>query len=227
MSNAPLIPAPGQRFNRLTFIEQAPRQLGNRFARGVFACDCGVTVEARIRAVETGNIKSCGCYRRELMSLRKTTHGEGSGAKRSGEYSVWSSMKARCRNPMAPGFPRYGARGIKVCDRWANSFEAFVADMGRRPTPKHSIERKDNDRDYCPENCRWATPREQSSNRAVTKFINHFGERLALTIACERAGVPYARTLQRLKKGYSDEAALSSQKAYRGPKKWTAPEASV
>lgn len=86
------------------------------------------------------------------------------------EYSTWRTMKQRCQNPRTAGFEYYGGRGIKVCDRWRNSFENFLADMGPRPSEAHSIERKDNAADYTPENCVWATAKEQATNRRTTKL---------------------------------------------------------
>jgi hypothetical protein len=93
-------------------------------------------------------------------------HGEAS---RNGivtaEYRAWQAMKTRCANEQQPGWKNYGGRGINVCDRWSNSFDDFLADMGRKPTPQYSLERVNNDEGYFPENCKWATRSEQNSNR--------------------------------------------------------------
>jgi hypothetical protein len=93
------------------------------------------------------------------------------GLRRIPEYDVWNAMKNRCHNPNSSGFYKYGARGIHVCDRWRGSFVAFYEDMGPRPSPKHSVEREDNNRGYEPSNCRWATVEEQANNKRWTVYI--------------------------------------------------------
>jgi hypothetical protein len=116
--------------------------------------------------------RSCGCLHREAAAQRgqlNRTHGEGAPGRKSIEYKAWGSMKERCYRLRATRYAQYGGRGIKVCDRWLNSFENFLADMGRRPSPEHSIDRIDNDGNYEPNNCRWATREEQRRNRTTPK----------------------------------------------------------
>lgn len=96
-------------------------------------------------------------------------HGHKSGGKASPEYQAWAAMRCRCSNSRDPHWPRYGGRGIRVCERW-DSFESFLADLGPRPSPSHSLDRIDSDGNYEPTNCRWATKAEQSRNRSISKL---------------------------------------------------------
>ncbi len=131
------------------------------------------------------------------------------GMRYSREYATWSSMLARCANPLDAD---HGARGIKVCERWRESFEAFYEDMGPRPTCK-SIERLDNDGDYEPGNCKWATPKEQARNRRTSRFLAHNGRRLTLAAWAEATGIPRNTIANRLLRGWSMERALTRPRA--------------
>ena len=148
----------GQRFERLTVIER--RQHG-KVARWLCLCDCGAAKEFAHGNLRNGTSRSCGCLRADALRASKTTHGQ----RGEPEYAVWGTMKRRCHSPACADFKYYGARGISVCDRWRASFEAFIADMGKRPSDKHSIERVNNDGNYEPSNCVWATVAEQAKNR--------------------------------------------------------------
>jgi hypothetical protein len=129
------------------------------------------------------------------VSAANTTHGATRGGT-DAEYSAWQMMKRRCLNPRSRGYENYGGRGIAVCARWETSFEAFLADVGRRPSPDHSLDRfPDNDGDYEPGNVRWATSKEQCRNRRLTRFFEHAGESLTILEWSQRSGVPY-RTLR-------------------------------
>lgn len=137
-------------------------------------CACGNTAVVFVYNLLNGVTTSCGCYRKELLSASVTTHGNARLFKKTSEYNCWIAMRQRCRDLNFEGYKYYGARGIKVCERW-NSFEFFLSDMGLKPTPKHSIERDNVDGDYELSNCRWATTTEQSRNKRNNVIINYKG----------------------------------------------------
>ena len=157
-------PCLGQVFGRLTVIEEVDAY--SHHGRLVKAmCSCGSVVIKRIDTLRTGNTLSCGCLAKEAPRLRPTAH----GLKRTPEYRAWSGMHDRCGNPNGNSFEDYMGRGITVCERW-KSFLNFLADMGVRPSSEHSLDRRDNDGNYEPGNCRWATAEEQAHNRRPRRW---------------------------------------------------------
>lgn len=186
-------------------------------------CDCGK--EKKVRVSNFGKTQSCGCLRRQQMSERQTTHGATKNGVRLPEYDVWATMKARCYNPNNKHFNRYGGRGITVCDRWLigendlTGFECFLLDMKRRPNPDLQIDRfPNNNGNYEPTNCRWATVTQQQRNRSSNHLISYAGKSVSLTEAAEAAGINASTVFGRINLGWSEEEALSNPLTWRGQK---------
>lgn len=171
----------GRTFYRWTVLS---RVFGPRLTTWLCRCECGKERLILSTQLRSGRSKSCGCLSAEITRTRSIVHGgtigQKTGKPKSREYRIWLSMKARCKYAYARGYEYYGGRGIKVCERWANSFEAFLADMGPIPAPL-SVDRIDNDGDYCPENCRIANPQEQSANRRPWKHKNKTRKRIDMS----------------------------------------------
>ena len=157
----PLSDLTGRKFGRLTVIERAAN--GSKGARWRCVCECSGEKIVTASNLQYGGVRSCGCWRRE-RSKDNRTHGEsGSGnTARSKEYAAWIAQRNRCRNPRDKNFKNYGGRGIK---EWTDGYPAFLAHIGRAPSPKHTLDRIDNDRGYEPGNLRWSTVKEQNANR--------------------------------------------------------------
>lgn len=134
------------------------------------------------------------------------------------EYRAWQTMRLRCTVPTNAAFPNYGGRGIKVCERWLNSVEAFIADMGPKPSPKHELDRIDNDGNYEPSNCRWVTRSVNDRNRRNNRFLVFQGQMCSVAEWCERLGMPRDTVHHRLEAGWSVDAALATPVRPKSPK---------
>jgi len=156
----------GNRFGMLVVTARAGSQ--NRKKTWHCVCDCGGKSIATTGNLNSGNSKSCGCEQRDAMVRARTTHGQSSREKRTRAYSAWANMLNRCKNKADAKYPRWGGRGIRVCKRW-HKYENFLADMGEPPEGL-SLDRKDNDGDYKPSNCRWANAEVQRNNQRRAKL---------------------------------------------------------
>jgi len=197
----------GRRFGKLQIVNFS--HIGKHYVKfWDCICDCGASKKISGDNLIKGRTKSCGCLNRELKPTFKHGHHPRTGA--SPEYAVWRSMKRRVLNPKCEHFDRYGGRGIKCCDRWLNSFEDFFADMGKRPSLLHSIDRINNDGDYEPNNCRWATKKQQARSRCSSRYIEYNGETKTLAEWAEGANMDLRALWQRLKRGWSMEKSLTT-----------------
>lgn len=200
----------GQTFNKLTAIRVARRTGGN--VVWLWQCECGKTVEAPGNRVTGGNTKSCGCRKYVAIRLLNKTHGKS----KSPEYQTWCNMIARCEKPNRPDYKHYGGRGIRVCARWRGSFEAFLDDMGPKPFPKASIDRKDHNGDYCPENCIWTTQKRQTRNCRDNRYLTFNGKTQCLADWADEIGVLAGTLHSRLyRHGWTVEQALTLPKQHR------------
>jgi hypothetical protein len=163
-----------------------------------------VTAQAQLR---TGHGRSCGCLQADTSRARHTRHGHARIKQATPTYNIWCGIKSRCYNPRATGYELYGLRGIKMCERW-HTYENFLADMGPRPTTKHSIDRIDGANDYSPENCRWSTRKEQSNNRCTNHVIEYNGETMNLRAWADKTGISYKTLYNRVHSGWLEEMAL-------------------
>jgi hypothetical protein len=201
----------GQRFSRLLVLNYLGRE--HHSSAWLCRCDCGAEIKALSAALKAGQRKSCGCYRRDRMSTMTLKHGERGGALRpfqTYEYRTWNRMVERCHDPKHMNFKDYGGRGIVVCERWRADFGAFLADMGRKASKRHSIDRIDVNGHYEPGNCRWASPLEQARNRSNNRAVTFCGQHFStLSAAAESVGLPYKTVKARVGKGWSVDDALA------------------
>lgn len=191
----------GQKFNRWTVLSRGTYKAGK--IHWLCRCDCGTEGLVNTQNLKNGASKSCGCLSVESVIRRETTHGMSGYS----EYKIWQMMKNRCSNTRDSHFHRYGGRGIAVCDRWENDFAAFYADMGPRPRGL-TIERINNDGNYEPGNCRWATNKEQAHNKANNRRLTAFGKTQILIEWERESGISSSLLIYHLKQGTPLESIL-------------------
>lgn len=192
----------GDRFGDLTVVRRVPN-VGHNVA---WECDC---LCGKKTIVTSGNLvgentKSCGCW------LRRPSHRRTHGMAGTPLFRIWAAMRNRCNNANVKCYPRYGGRGITVCERWNKSFADFYADMGPRPDGA-TLERIDNDGPYSTDNCRWATPVEQGANQRSNRFLVFHGERKTVTQWARTLGINAGKIHRRIvRDGWSVERALTT-----------------
>lgn len=194
----------GRQFGRLTVVAVGEKQgIGRRWE---VICSCGNTKTVRASNLLNGNTRSCGCLCSEVMSKIHRKHGMYGTL----TYRCWEGMLKRCRNPNYPAYADYGGRGITVCKQWF-SFEGFLMDMGECPEGL-SIERRDNEKGYSPDNCHWATRIEQANNRRSSRLVTYRGTTQTVTMWAREVGLNPGTLFYRLDQGWPVERALTARR---------------
>jgi hypothetical protein len=193
-------------FGRLTVLGYAG---GTPNKKWFCRCQCGKIVKVRSSHLGSGATNSCGCFHSDIIKSVSITHGHSKGGNTTSTYNTWACMIQRCNNKNHANYHHYGGRGIKVCDSWLNSFETFLEDMGERPRGK-TIERKENNKGYCKENCRWATQKEQCNNTRKNRFLIFNGQSKTIPQWSDETGISYNAIRFRIKRGWSVEEVLTT-----------------
>lgn len=201
----------GQRFTDWTVLcrTASPPGIVSRTTYWLCRCVCGHERAVRSSALLIGRSTGCGCGKSKRLSQRMKTHGRSN----CDLYHIWQYIIQRCTNPKNTGYRRYGGRGIKVCDRWLESFENFLADVGERPSPKHSLDRIDNDKGYESGNCRWATRYQQHRNRATNRFVEVGGRRMCVADLQYLCGTNGSAIIALLKRGVTADEIVERYRA--------------
>lgn len=186
----------GRTYGRLTVVRFHEMRGRRKFWECL--CECGGVSYCDGGNLKNGSTKSCGCLQKEMAAKRNRSHGESSIKGKTKEYSTWVDVKTRCYNQKEDSYKYYGGKGIKMCERWIDSYENFLADMGRAPSPQHSIERNDSNKDYAPENCRWATIIEQMNNTSRTRRVSFNGIIKPFSVWCRELNLNKDMVYQRI-----------------------------
>lgn len=196
MRGGKILDITGQRFGRLVAIKQVERNSSNK-VQWLCQCDCGNTVKVTTGHLRSGHTQSCGCYSRDRAVESNTTH----GMKGTRIYNIWCDMRKRCNNKNHWAYYRYGERGIKVCEEWQDFQNFYDWSMSHGYRDDLTIERINNDRDYSPENCKWATRKEQSNNTSRTHYVTVNGETRNILGWAEYLGITRYRIDSAYKRG--------------------------
>ena len=193
----------GQKFGRLTAISLHSRN-ANKHILWLFECDCGEKRISLAAAIKQGRVVSCGCHRNEQSRLR-VKH----GLSETSTYTAWKGMKSRVKGKDDICIKHYLNKGITICERWQNSFENFMLDMGERPTGM-TLDRIDNNGNYEPGNCRWTTQKQQVANTCRTIYVDFKGQKTCLKHACQEGNVNYDAVRSRLRAGREPQEAFTT-----------------
>ncbi|MCF7995219.1 MAG: hypothetical protein K9L88_10310 [Chromatiaceae bacterium] len=197
----------GERFGRLVVLSES-ESLDKRKA-WLCRCDCGNEKTLSSKQLRHDKVRSCGCLRKETSAETAAARKKSEAKRRDPLYNRWLCMLQRCSNPKNPSYHNYGGRGVKVCEAWRESFDAFLEDIGQPPTLKHTIERINNDGDYEPENCRWALRDEQLRNQRVNILITVNEDTLTAKDWAAKTGVSYQKLTRTFRtKGLAEATRL-------------------
>ena len=196
----------GEVFARLTLTSFSHKQKGQHYWNCV--CICGKEAKIRRSSLLAGTTTSCGCRNQEVRGHK--THGESHGKNKTLEWNSWLSMIQRCENPRAKEYPCYGGRGIKIDPKWRASYAAFLEDMGRRPTPEHTLDRIDVNGNYEPGNCRWSDWKGQGRNRRNNIMLTYKGVTACLPEWADKVGLTRQSLVNRLLNGWTLQRALET-----------------
>jgi hypothetical protein len=202
----------GTKYGHLTVIGEGERAGVQRQRVMICQCDCGSAAKSiKLMHLKSGNTISCGCQQQSGSAATLTRHGKRlTGDRITKVYKTWQDMKSRCFNSNNCKYEYYGGRGITVCERWM-AFENFYADMGDPPSPAHTIDRRENDGNYEPSNCRWATMDEQRCNRSDNVHITYGGRSQTVAQWAKELAIPHTTIRSRLKRGLAVELVFEKK----------------
>lgn len=194
----------GQRFGLLTVLGISGADNTGR-TKWMCMCDCGEVTQVITNSLKSGHTVSCGCYQRKRASETFGVHGQ-SGTRL---HRIWSNMRQRCENPKSDSYYLYGAKGITVCDEWHSFKQFYEWAMATGYSDSLSIDRKDSTKGYSPDNCRWATPQEQTDNRPCCRYVTYNGKSQTIKAWAKETGIHYNTLRERFNRGWSAERALT------------------
>lgn len=197
----------GKRFGRLLVVKIHSKSRHGNYL-WLCRCDCGKSATPITGSLISGASKSCGCLKSEVTGNLWRKHGGTKLGKRTPEYSSWGCMRQRCTNPRNQNYHRYGGRGILVCKRWMEDFNNFLLDMGNKPSPEYELERINNNGNYDPSNCRWATRIEQANNTRQNVLLTLDGKTQNATQWASQLGIRAKLIHARKQAGWNDSNAL-------------------